>query len=589
MAKRQRPPKRPRAAAKHAPVGQARPDGREWPLFRSLAGYRLDFLTGDLVAGLTLAAIAIPEQMATARLGHFPPQVGLIVLVAAALAFALFGGSRFLSCGADSTITPIFYGGLAAAGASGGDYVVLAAALALMVGLVLVAAGSFRLGWIADLLSVPVVTGFLAGIAAHIVISQLPGVLGVQAPEGAMLPRFAAIVGELGNTNPFTLAIGVGVLAVILVSEWIDGRIPGALIGLVGATLAVIWFGLESHGVSTLGEVTGAWPVPALPAVTLTQLGGLIPLALIVAITVMMQTAATTRSFPSDADEPPDVDRDFIGVGAGSIAAGLVGAFAVNASPPRTAIVAESGGRSQLAGLVAAAITVALLAAGAALLRHVPQAALGGVLLFVALRVFRTSLIISIFHQSPGEFVLIAATALTIVLLPIEQGVGVGITLSLLHGIWTTTRAHVVEFERVPDSSIWWPKSALMKGEIEPGVVVAGLQAPLSFLNAYQFRADMRDLRLGHSEPVQLFVLEATGIVQIDYTAAQVLIGVIRRCHEQGIAFAIARLESVRAQEALTRFRIHDVLDPDRIFRSVEDAVRALGPRAKAGKPPPKS
>jgi MFS superfamily sulfate permease-like transporter len=128
-----------------------------------------------------------------------------------------------------------------------------------------------------------------------------------------------------------------------------------------------------------------------------------------------------------------------------------------------------------------------------------------------------------------------------------------------------------------------------MKGEFEPGVVVAGLQAPLSFLNAYQFRADMRDLRRSHPEPVQLFVLEATGIVQIDFTAAQVLIQVIRECHKQEIAFAIARLESVRAQEALTRFHIHEVLEPDRIFRSVEDAVRALGPRAKAGKPRPKS
>jgi MFS superfamily sulfate permease-like transporter len=572
MAKRHRVPKQNPAAQQ-----------REWPLFRSLAAYRPEFLTGDLIAGLTLAAIAIPEQMATARLGNFAPQVGLILLVAAALAFAIFGGSRFLSCGADSTITPIFYGGLLAPVAAGGDYAALAAALALMVGVILVAAGSFRLGWIADLLSVPVITGFLAGISAHIALSQLPGVLGVQAPEGAMLARFAVLVGEVGNTNLFTLAIGAGVLAIILVSEWIDSRIPGALIGLVAATLAVIWLGLESHGVKTLGEVSGAMPVLALPSVTPAQIGGLVPLAIIVAMTVMMQTAATTRSFPSDPNEPPDVDRDFVGVGAANLLGGLIGAFPVNASPPRTAIVAESGGRSQVAALVAAAITVALLAVGAALLRHVPQAALGGVLLFVAVRIFRASLMISIGRQSPGEFVLIVATALTIVVLPIEQGVGLGIALSLLHGIWTITRAHVVEFERVPDTSIWWPKSAQMKGEIEPGVVVAGLQAPLSFLNAYQFRADMRGLRRSHPEPVHLFVLEATGIVQIDFTAAQVLIQIIRESHKQEIVFAIARLESVRAQEALTRFHIHEVLQPDRIFRSVEEAIRALGPRAKSG------
>jgi MFS superfamily sulfate permease-like transporter len=169
------------------------------------------------------------------------------------------------------------------------------------------------------------------------------------------------------------------------------------------------------------------------------------------------------------------------------------------------------------------------------------------------------------------------------VLLPIEQGVGLGIALSLLYGIWSMAHARVVEFERVPDTSIWWPKSAPMKGEIEPGVVVAGLQAPLSFLNAYRFRADLRELRRRHPERVQLFVLEATGIVQIDYTAAQVLIGVIRECHEQDIVFAIARLESTRAQEALTRFHVHDVLHPYSMLRNVEQESHALTPSQGGG------
>ncbi len=552
---------------------------REWPLFRSLATYRAAYLTGDLVAGLTLAAIAIPEQMATARLGNFAPQVGLIALVAGALAFAALGGSRFLSCGADSTITPIFAGGLAGVVAIGSpDYFVLAAALAIFVGVLLIAAGVFRLGWIADLLSVPVTTGFLAGIAVHIAVSQLPAVLGVPVPEGMTLQRIATLAGELGGTNPFTLAIGAGVLAAIVVSERVDGRIPGALIGLAVATVAVVAFGLEGRGVAVLGEIRGALPTVAIPEMSYTHLTDLVPLALIIAITVMVQTAATTRSFPSVPGEPPDVDRDFIGVGAGSLLTGLIGAFAVNASPPRTAVVSESGGCSQVAGLVAAAITVALLAVGAALLYHVPQAALGGVLLFVALRIFRTREIASVFRQSRGEFLLIVATAVLIIVLPIADGVGIAIALSLLHGIWSITRARVVVFERVPGTSIWWPKSAQMSGESEPGVIVAGLQAPLSFLNADRFRLDVRELLRAAGEPVRLFVLEATGIVEIDYTAAQALRTLIEECHKRGVVFAIARLESVRAQAALTRFHIHEVLDPDRIFRSVEEAIRALAP-----------
>ena len=564
--------------------GNGSPAGhRPWPLLRSLAGYRAEYLPRDLTAGLTLAAIAIPEQMATARLGDFAPQLGLMVLVAAALAFAIFGASRFLSAGADSTITPIFHGGILMTfglAANSPEYFALATALALMVGAILVVAGLFRLGWIADLLSVPVTTGFLAGISIHILLSQLPAVLGVPAPDdSALLQRLAKLAGEVGSTNVYTLAIGVGVLATVIVSERIDSRIPGALIGLAVATIAVVALGLEASGVKTLGEVKGALPHVALPLVAPSRLAGLVPLAIIVAITVMVQTAATTRSFPPSADEPPDVDRDFIGVGAGSILTGLIGGFAVDASPPRTAIVAESGGRSQLAALVAAAITVALLVAGAALLRHVPEAALAGVLLFVALRIFRVRQMASVLSQSPAEFALIVATAAAIVVLPIEEGVGIGIALSLLHGIWTTTQARLVLLERVPGTTIWWPRGARTAGESDPGVIVASLQAPLSFLNANRFRADARKALRSAAAPPRLFVLEATGIVEIDYTGAQALIAFIRECHERGVPFAIARLESVRATDALTRFHVHDVLEPDRIFRSVEEAVRTLAPR----------
>src|ERR1700719_2854680 len=184
---------------------------KAWPVFRSLNGYRLQFLSHDLFAGLTLAAIAIPEQMATARLGGFTPQIGFFAFLAGSLPFAAFGSNRFLSCGADSTITPIFAGGLAALAASGTpEYQVLAAALALMVGLLLLAAGIFRLGWIADLLSIPITIGFLAGISVHILISQLPAILGLPAPDGPMLQRLTILGSHLNEANPLTLVIGVG-------------------------------------------------------------------------------------------------------------------------------------------------------------------------------------------------------------------------------------------------------------------------------------------------------------------------------------------------------------------------------------------
>jgi sulfate permease, SulP family len=292
-----------------------------------------------------------------------------------------------------------------------------------------------------------------------------------------------------------------------------------------------------------------------------------------------VQTAATTRGFVSDPVKGPDVNNDFIGVGAANLLAGLTGAFPVNASPPRTAVVAETGGVSQIGALVCAALALALSLYGGDLLAHLPHAALAGVLLFVAQRIVRVGVMTDVWRRSAPEFVLIAATILAIVVLPIEQGVGIGITLSIVHGVWTTTRARTVEFERIPGSSIWWPKSALEHGETVPGVHVMALQAPLSFLNAYEFQLALQALP---KSKIKLVVIEANAIVEIDYTGAKVLGELISRLRGEGVDIAFARLESVRAQESFARQGLKDLIGEDHLFHSVEEAVDALRPAPAA-------
>jgi sulfate permease, SulP family len=552
---------------------------RSWPVFRSLRGYQFGHLPGDLIAGLTLAAIAIPEQMATSRLGGFPPQLGFLAFVAGSLGFALLGGNRFLSCGADSTITPIFAGGLALLAAAGSpEYQPLAIALALLVGVFLILSGLFRLGGIANLLSTPVMVGFLAGIAVHILVSQMPVVLGMASPDGPMLQKIWELGRHVGEANPYTVAIGLGVLAVVAGSEKVSAKLPGALVGLVGATIAVVVAGLESKGVGVVGSVPATLPTPSLPDIGAEHWAKLVPISLLIVIVVMVQTAAVTRSFPSEPGKPADVDRDFLGVGAGSLVSSLFGAFPVNASPPRTGIVVETGGRTQGAGLAAAAIVMALSAFGGTLLKHVPDAALGGVLLFVALRIIRFRQIAMVFRQSLPEFSLIVATAAAIIVLPIEEGVAIGIVLSLLHGIWSTTRARLVVFERVPGTTIWWPAHPHVKGEQDAGVLVVGLQAPLFFLNASTFRADL--LQMLQKKKPQLLVLEAASTPELDFTAAQLLLELFTECREEGIIVAVARLESLRAQDAFERFGLFTALPRDHIFHSVDEAVRALSSAA---------
>ncbi len=535
-------------------------------------------LLGNTVAGLTLAAITIPEQMATAKLGGFEPQVGFFAFIGATVGFALAGKNRILTAGADSTITPIFAAGLALLAASG--TVTLAAAavtLALLVAAALFIAGLLRLGWIADLLSTPIVTGFLAGIAAHIVISQLPDALGIPLQPGSIFDHLDGLLAHFRETNPWSVAIAAGVLALALVTEALNPRLPGALIAVVLATLAVVQFSLEGKGVAVLGALPQGFPGLVVPAWDPDSLRQLVPLALILALVVMMQTAAVSRSFAESTRLPTNINRDFVGLGVANLGAALLGAFPVNASPPRTAVVREAGGTSQIGVLIAGAIVGVLAVGGGSLLRHVPQAALAGILLFVAFRIVRVPVINAVARQAPGEFALILLTAAAVIGLPIPTGVAIGISLSLLHGVWITTQTRVSELKNVPGTTIWWPTNGNSPGERRQGVLVLGFQAPLLFANAETFRRGMREAIASH-HPLSLVVLEGGGIADIDYTAAQALRDVIADCRAQHIDFAIARLVSVRAQAALAQFGILSELGAGRVFHSVAEAISAAAP-----------
>ena len=553
------------------------------PLFRGLYGWRINSLAPDAIAGLTLAALAIPEQIATARLAGFPPQAGFVALIAGAIEFAIFGASRRLSVGADSTIAPIFAGSLAVLGAAAGPdhYAQAASALALTVGVILTLAGALRFGFIADLLSIPVTTGFLAGVAAHIVVSQAPDALGLERPGGPLLTQVVSLTSHLPSANGWTLAISLGMLALMLIGERFSPRFPAALLGIVAASAATRFLELSANGVATLGVVSGGPVRFAAPMVEVTDFRTIAPLAIVITLVIMVQTAATTRSFAGSED--PDVNRDFLGVGAANILAGAVGVFPVDASPPRTAIVAETGGTSQLVALVAAMVAVGVLLFGADAIAEVPRAALAGVLFFVALRIVRLRVFADVWRRSRAEFGLILATLFAMLVLPIEQGVSVGIFTSLLHGVWTTTRARAIELKRIPGTSIWWPPSAGGSDETVAGVKVIALQAPLSFLNAYDFKAEIE--RNARGAALRLVVIEANALVEIDYTGAAMLKGVIRGLRDRGVDVAVARLESVRAQKSFARLGLFDLIGADHIFHSVEQAVEALDPAAGSSSP----
>ena len=554
------------------------------PLFPALRGLSRGALSHDLPAGLVLAAIALPGQLATAKLAGLPAEVGLFAFVGAVAGYAILGSNRFLSVGADTTTAPIFASGLAAIVATTGlPYGEMASVLATMVGIILLIAGLLRAGWIADLLSIPVTAGFLAGISVHIAVHQLPTLLGVPAVDGNMFEQLRAIWYELPQSDPVVLAIGLGVFLASMLSGRRAPRFPGALLAIAVSAAAVALLGLDSSGVETLGPVNLHHPwVVVLPTHDMGAIGRLVPLAFTVAMVCMMQTAAVVREFPSNPGTDEHVSPSFLGVGLGCVLSGLLGAFPVNASPPSTAMVAAAGARSQFAGLFAVGVVLLLVVFLGFLLAYVPQAALAGVLLTVAVRIFRLDEIRDIFARSLGEFALVAAAAILVIALPIQDGMLLAIVLSLLHSLYILARPKTNELARAPGTTIWWPPEAGQAGEHVPGVLVFAPAAPIHFTNARFICRQLADAALARAG-LKLVVLDASGVSDIDYTGALIVSQTIENLRSAGITVALARLSAERAERQAERTRLLSALGPDRVFHSVEDAVQALAPNA----PPP--
>jgi len=547
---------------------------RDW-LFASLRDYSPAWLSGDLIAAMTLAAIAIPEQLATARLAGMPPMAGLFAFAAGTFAFAALGANRFISVGADSTIAPIMTGALVALAVPGAvQYASMAATLALLVGIALLLARILRAGWIADLLSIPVITGFLAGISIHIIVGQLPSIMGIEAVHGNLMERFADVVGRARHFRAYPLVIGIGVLALSQLAERWNPRVPGALIGLVIGAIAVRLFALDQHGVAVLGALPIAPPALNLAMPSWDDITQLLPAALIVALVCMIQTAAVVRAFPSDVDDYEDVTRDFAGVGAGCILAAFFGAFAVNASPPRTAVVHEAGGHSQLSGLFAIAIVAAIVLVASGTFKYVPEAALSGVLIFVALRIFRVEVMRDIYRKSEWEILIVAGSAALVVFLPIQTGITLSIMLSLLHSVYVIARPDIGELARIPGTTIWWALPKDHPGEHEAGVLVIAPSAPIYFVNASYLRSRLLEAIAAKEDPPRYLVIEAHGVIDIDFTGSRMLQQLIADLRARGTDLAIARMSSERARKAARRTGLLDILGEDHLFRSVEEAIR---------------
>ena len=553
---------------------------KPWIFFQSFRHWQFSYLSGDVAAGLSLAAISIPEQMATAHLAGMPVMTGIFAFIAAALGFAIFGANRYLSTGADSTIAPIFASSLVLfALPESHAYIQYAALLAILVGAILVIAYWCRLGWLAYLLSYPVTIGFMAGISCHIIIAQLPLIFDIHVTTSENLPKLWQIISHLNELNPVTTAIGLCVFGLIAFTSWRKSHMPSALIGLAVSIFLTWYCHLPQYGVSTLTAIHATLPSIDLLSLPWHEIPKLLPLAFLIAIVCVMQTAAISRSTQ---ESTSSLDKDFAGIGLGCMFSGAIGCFPINSSPPRTMIVKAGGGRSQLSALVAAAVLLIVALFGGQVLQYVPHAALAGVLVYIGFSIFKYKEIKRIYQQSRDEFFLCIATFVMILLFRIEIGVLIGIILSLLNVIYSIARPHYYELKRVRGTDNWAQLSPSPASDLErlDKVGVFHFSGPLNFTNADYFCNKIEGLIVERPQ-ISLMVIECSKIINLDLTAADRLRKLVGDLHRQEVDIAFVNFNAYRAKKMAQSTELFKILKHVTVFGTVHQAIDTLMPDAK--------
>jgi SulP family sulfate permease len=534
-----------------------------------LIGVTRDNRNSQLLAGVTLLAIAIPEQLATAQLADVPAFSALVAFIAASLVFFFVGSNPIVSVGADSTIAPLFAVALLRISLpASSQYLSLLAATAVITGLIVMAIGLLKLGWLADFLSLPIVAGFMCGIGVIIIVHQLPRVLGVASGGDLVVQRLANLSHHLGQVSAWSMVIALGTLAVMVAGERLNPRLPWALGAVVGVTILCAAIGLAHHGVQELGSVTVGPPTWRLSWLSAHEWGVVVTTSLTLVVVIISQSAATSRTSADEIGVADDLSRDFVGVGLANVVAGLVGTFPVNASPARTTVTRLAGGRTKLVGLVAA-MGALMLTPFASIARTIPMAALAGVLLFIAGRLIKIGLLRTIWRTSRLETLLAIVATLGVVLLGVELGLATAVGLAILDQTWRSARPRIVELGRHAGTTSWEPLDVESVERVDHIMAVL-FEQDIYFANAGVFRRKLHDLLLQYPLTKHL-IIDAVAITSIDYTGLVMLSQVVEDLTNDSITIAMARANDELCSQltASTDKAIRHI----RIFASVDAAA----------------
>ncbi len=552
---------------------------RRLPGLHRLLHYQRKWLRGDILAGITVSAYLIPQCMAYGELVGVPPIVGLWSILPAMLIYALFGSSRQLSVGPESTTAVMSAASIAPLLLpDGSNYAALASGLAILVGGICLVGSVARLGFLANLLSKPILIGYMAGVGILMIAGQLGKISGIPIHGTTVFEQIIQFIQSLPQTHITTLILAGLVLSFLVISQRFFPKAPGPLLAVLMATAAVGVFHLDRQGVAIVGVIPAGFPSLTLPNLS-TQFSTLLPPALSIAIVGYSDNVLTARSFANRRHYKIDANQELLALGLSNVGVGLMQGFPVSSSGSRTAIADALGSKSQLFSVVAFGMIVMVLLFLRPVLSLFPKAALGAIVIFAAFRLIEIPEFIRLYQFRRSEFALSIITMISVLITDMLLGVAIAVGLSVIELFSRLAHPHDAVLGSVPtipglhDIDDWEGATTI------PGLVIYRYDAPLCFANAEDFKT--RALKAIEDEviPVEWFVLNTEAIVEIDITAVDILEELMDELSDRGITFAMARVKQDLYMQ-MKRSQIFDKLNPDDLYMTLHSAIAGFERRS---------
>ena len=549
------------------------------PGLQAVSSYRRQWLLKDVVAGVVLTTLLVPQGMAYAELAGLPPITGLYTSIMCLLGYAVFGPSRILVLGPDSSLGPMIAATiLPLLGADGSEEraIALASMLAILVAAIMILAAVAKLGFIADLISKPTMIGYMNGLALTILIGQLPKLFGFKVEADGFIGEVAGFVKGLVNGEAVAAAAAVGIGGIVLIlvlQRWLP-KIPAVLITVVLSIGATVLFDLAGHGVALVGVLPKGFPPLTIPDVHASDLAPLFAGALGIALVSLADTISTASAFAARTGQEIRGNQEMIGIGAANLAAGLFQGFPVSTSGSRTAVAERSGAKTQLTGVTGAALIILMIVFVPGLFRNLPQPTLAAVVITASLSLADIPGTVRLWHQRKVEFLLSITAFLGVALLGVLPGIAIAVALSILNVFRRAWWPHQTELGRVEGLEGYHDVHIHPEGQHLPGLVIYRFDAPLFFANAKTFRDEIRRLASGDPPPTWI-VIAAEPVTDVDTTASDVLEDLDEALNAQGISLVFAELKDP-VRRKIERYGLTRTIDPRHFFPTIGAAVAAF-------------